>query len=373
MWIDANFDCGNIDVVSDDDPSNIRLKIKRDAGSTHAQWFYFRVLGAAGKKCFFNIINAGDASYPEAWPNGSIVVSNDRKFWQRQATSFDGATLSFEITCEAETLYVALSPPFTDDQHQSHIGRALSSKFCRLNAVIPTIKGRPIELLQIGDISTQLRRVWIIARQHPGEPMAEWYIEGLLDRLLDPKNDVAKRLRRACSFFIVPNMNPDGSTAGHLRTNAAGVDLNRAWALPSVDTSPEVHGVLGVMEQFGVDVFLDIHGDEELELVFAAGCEGNPSYTKRLADADQRFRALYHKANPDFSTESGYVPDAPGAADLSIACNQVGERFGCLSLTIEIPFKDNAKKRDPIEGWSAPRSKALGASVLTALADFFGI
>ena len=288
-------------------------------------------------------------------------------------TSFDGETLSFEIKCEAETLYVALCPPYADDQHQTLIGRALSSEFCHLNAVIPTVQRRPIELLQIGNVSPQSRRVWIIARQHPGEPMAEWYVEGLLDRLLDRDDDVANRLRQMCCFFVVPNMNPDGSAAGHLRTNAAGVDLNRAWASANVETSPEVHGVLAAMEQSGVDLFLDIHGDEELAFVFAAGCEGNPGYTKDLANADQRFRALYQKANPDFSTENGYTPDAPGAADLSIACNQVAERFGCLSLTIEMPFKDTAKRPDPVEGWSASRSKALGASALTALADYFDV
>lgn len=35
-------------------------------------------------------------------------------------------------------------------------------------------------------------------------------------------------------------MNPDGSWRGHLRTNAAGANLNREWAKPSLETSPEV-------------------------------------------------------------------------------------------------------------------------------------
>src|SRR3546814_4092300 len=69
--------------------------------------------------------------------------------------------------------------------------------------------------------------VWLYARQHPGETMAEWWMEGALERLTDVADPVARSLRRKARFHIVPNMNPDGSFRGHLRTNAAGVNLNR--------------------------------------------------------------------------------------------------------------------------------------------------
>ena len=47
----------------------------------------------------------------------------------------------------------------------------------------------------------------------------------------------------------VPNMNPDGSWRGHLRTNAAGANLNREWAAPSAQRSPEVLLVRAKMDQ----------------------------------------------------------------------------------------------------------------------------
>ncbi len=55
------------------------------------------------------------------------------------------------------------------------------------------------------------RNIWILARQHPGEAMAEWFTEGLMRRLLEPQDQVSREaLEKAC-FWIVPNMNPDGS------------------------------------------------------------------------------------------------------------------------------------------------------------------
>src|SRR3546814_2121331 len=59
-------------------------------------------------------------------------------------------------------------------------------------------------------------------------------------------------------------MNPDGSFRGHLRTNAAGVNLNREWHAPSLERSPEVHHVLERMKRTGVDFAMDVHGDESI-------------------------------------------------------------------------------------------------------------
>ena len=70
--------------------------------------------------------------------------------------------------------------------------------------------------------------------------MAEWWIEGFLRRLTDRDDAIARRLLREAEFFVVPNMNPDGSWRGHLRTNASGANLNRCWANASMQASPEV-------------------------------------------------------------------------------------------------------------------------------------
>ena len=47
----------------------------------------------------------------------------------------------------------------------------------------------------------------------------------------------------------VPNMNPDGTWRGHLRTNAAGANLNREWDSPTPEHSPEVFYVRNKMDE----------------------------------------------------------------------------------------------------------------------------
>ena len=122
------------------------------------------------------------------------------------------------------------------------------------------------------------------------------------------------------------------------------------------------------MDKYGVDLFLDIHGDEEIPYVFTAGCEGNPGYTSRIAALEAGFREQLCHQTRDFQTLHGYTRDLPGQANMTLACNSVGQRFDCLSLTLEMPFKDHNDAPDPLTGWSAKRSRQLAKDVLSSIA-----
>ena len=59
------------------------------------------------------------------------------------------------------------------------------------------------------------------------------------------------------------------------------------------------------------------------------------------------------------------MPRASNSSDaLKLASKWVGHRFGCLSVTLEMPFKDNADAPAPRVGWNGARSKRLGEAVL---------
>jgi murein tripeptide amidase MpaA len=206
----------------------------------------------------------------------------------------------------------------------------------------------------------------MIARQHPGETMAEWFMEGMIQRLLDENDTVARALLEKAVLYVVPNMNPDGGIRGHLRTNAVGVNLNREWQTPSMEKSPEVFLVRERMLEIGVDMFLDIHGDEAIPYNFVAGSEGIPSYDEGMAELESAFKQALLTITPEFQDEIGYDKDEPGKANLTVGSNWVAEQFKCLSYTIEMPFKDNNSYPDPLYGWSPERSVLFGQDVLAA-------
>lgn len=367
MRITATFDAGNIEVVDASRPDDIHLRIRVDHGADHYQWFYFRVSDARGLALRMHLDNAKGSSFSPGWKDYQAVASYDRQRWFRVPTSFDGERVLIEHTPARDHVYYAYFAPYSLERHADLIGRCLADNAVRGEVLTSTLDGRDLDLLVIGEPTPARAVCWIIARQHPGETMAEWLVDGLLARLLDNADPIARTLRERAVFYVVPNMNPDGSFRGHLRCNACGANLNREWVSPSPARSPEVLAVRARMEATGVDFFLDVHGDEELPYNFVAGPDGVDNLEPRLRALQDDFEAALRALSPDFQSEYGYPPAAPGQANLTMASNYVAHAFGCLSLTLEQPFKDALSAPYPEVGWSPERARHLGAAVLGAL------
>jgi len=368
--IDAQFDSGNIEVLSVDG-ATARLAIPRDHLSEFRQWFHFRVVGAKGRELTLKIVDLATSAYPEGWPGYRACVSEDRDFWGRAETTYDkdadGGTLTITYTPASDIAWFAYFAPYSMERHHDLVAEAAASEGVSCRTLGTTLDGQAIDCLEMGDGETQ---VWLYARQHPGESMAEWWMEGALECLTDPADPLARALRQRCSFHVVPNCNPDGSRRGHLRTNAVGTNLNREWHEPTPEKSPEVLAIRNAMDATGVDFAMDVHGDEAIAANFLAGYEGIPSWTDELGAKFYRFEQILARRTPDFQTAKGYAKSAPGTANLSMSTNQLAERFGATAMTLEMPFKDNDDLPDAAQGWSPERCKLLARDCLASLLEW---
>ncbi|KPA90433.1 M14-type cytosolic carboxypeptidase [Pseudomonas sp. RHF3.3-3] len=373
LKISSDFDSGNIQVLDASNPQHLLLAIEPDTRSQHFQWFHFKVEGLQpGQSYTFELTNASQSSYNKAWTGYRAAASHDHQDWFRTDTRFDGESLHIQFQAKQPQAWFAYFEPYSRERHDRLVEQALTHAGSELLAIGKSAEGRDIQLLRKGNGDAGKRKVWLIAQQHPGEHMAEWFMEGVIERLQNRDDSEMNALLDAADLYLVPNMNPDGAFHGHLRTNAMGQDLNRAWQNASPEISPEVFFVQQQMAQYGVDLFLDIHGDEEIPYVFTAGCEGNPGYTPRIAELEQHFRSHLSALTRDFQTTHGYTRDLPGEANMTLACNSVGQQYDCLSLTLEMPFKDNDDAPDARTGWSGKRSAQLGKDVLSSIADIVG-
>lgn len=366
MHISSQFDSGNIAVVRADSAEDIVVKINNDNQSEFYQWFHFRLTGEAFVTHNITITELAKSAYPAGWKEYNVLASYDRQNWFRVSSEFEGDNLSFSLTLEQSSVYFAYFIPYSYERHLDLIHDAQMALNCEHRFLGLTLDGRDMSMLVIGEEEPSKKKIWITARQHPGETMAEWCAEGLIYRLLDEQDGVARSLLDQAVFYVIPNMNPDGGARGHLRTNAVGTNLNREWATPSADKSPEVLYVLNAMNEIGVDMYLDLHGDEALPYNFVAGSEGIPGYSARMKDLEDSFKAALLAATPEFQDTFGYAKDKPGEANLTVASNAVAHKFDCLAYTVEMPFKDNADLPDSTYGWSVQRSRQLGEDLLVA-------
>ncbi|NOZ41563.1 MAG: carboxypeptidase family protein [Alphaproteobacteria bacterium] len=369
MKISHNFDAGNIEVVTAENSGNIRLRIRKDHQSDFYQWFCFRLTGGRGQLCAMTIENAAGAAYPEGWTDYQACASYDREHWFRVSTVFHDGEITLQHIPESDSIYYAYFAPYSMERHHSLVSQAAADEKVRLQVIGETLDGQDIDLLTIGDMAVGKKVIWIIARQHPGETMAEWLVEGLLERLLDDEDALSHSLLNKAVFYVVPNMNPDGSRRGHLRTNACGANLNREWQNPSLEHSPEVFHVRGKMDETGIDLVLDVHGDETLPHNFIACFEGITDPDMARLDLAYGYQRQLMQANPDFQMTQGYPKEASGTANMTIGTNQLAQRFQAVAMTLEMPFKDTLENPDSEHGWSPERCRKLGRSNLDALAS----
>jgi len=370
LFIDAGFDSGNIDVLGIAG-NTARLAIRRDNASEFFQWFHFRVSAPAGEDVVLKLTGLAASAYPGGWPDYNACVSEDRDYWTRAASSYDkdedGGTLTIRYLPAGGVFWVAYFAPYSMERHHDLIAEVASTEGVDYVRLGTTLDGQPIDCLEMGEGSTQ---VWLYARQHPGETQAEWWMEGAIECLIDPADPVARALRAKCRLHIVPNCNPDGSRRGHLRTNAVGTNLNREWAEPTSERSPEVLAIRSRMDETGVDFAMDVHADEAIPAVFLAGFEGIPSWKEEQGADYYRYQAILDRRTPDFQTKLGYPKAPAGRANLTMSTNQLAERFGAVAMTLEMPYKDLASFPEPEQGWSPERCKLLGRECLAALVEW---
>lgn len=366
MRIFKDFDGGNIAVIGKPTKDLIRLNIEKDNASDFYQWFYYGVEDAKSITLNMHIENVKDSAFPKGWEGYSACASYDNETWFRVPTHYEDDVLKILHTPSHDTVYYAYFAPYPMARHHALIEQFKCYDGVSHEVLGQTLDGQDMDLLIFGRGD---KVIWVDARQHPGETMAQWWMEGFLGRMLGGECTHAKTLLSKATFYVVPNMNPDGGVRGNLRTNAAGANLNREWGVATMERSPEVALVMAKMKETGVNMSLDVHGDEALPYNFIAGAEGVPGFSGREQKLLDQFLQAYKDATPAFQTEYGYPVTAPGQAKLVYATTWVAHTFKCLSMTLEMPFKDDANHPDPDFGWSAERSAQLGHDVIPAIYD----
>lgn len=378
--VGSGFPGGSIEVVSAASPDDIQLRLVKDPGGKWYGHYHFRVTGAKGLNCRFRILDVANLApdyaaivarrggqYSGPWDNTGPHISYDRENWFRVPGRLENGDYLIEHRPEYDICYYAEWAPYSVERELNFLAKCQLSARVRAGSVGKTVMGADIDLITINEGEGPRRTCWIVARQHPGETMSGYFLEGFLRRMLDEHDPVVRQLLAQATFYVVPNMNPDGSARAHTRVNGAETDLNRQWSEPDAAACPEVYCVRQKMEQTGVDFFMDCHGDNELPCVFLAGPLEIPSRSQRLARLFKQFEIAWSNASPDYEMGHPYPGGAPAQANMACAWNWVAERFDCLGVLLEQPYKDTSWAQDPLRGWSPQRADRLGASLVTAL------
>lgn len=117
--------------------------------------------------------------------------------------------------------------------------------------------------------------IFISARVHPAETMAQWMFDGILDFLLQLDDPRATALRDRFVFKLVPLVNPDGVARGYQRTDTWGQNLNRCYMAPTPTREPTVYAIREALLDWHktgrLAMYFDLHAHTSRENAFLFG------------------------------------------------------------------------------------------------------
>ena len=193
-----------------------------------------------------------------------------------------------------DTVYIAHCYPYTYTRLQGFLKQieadpARKHLLQRKN-LCQTVAGNNCDYLVISDFNNgkEKKGVFLTSRVHPGEPMASYMIQHIIEYLLG-NSAVAKVLRENFLFKIVPMLNCDGVIVGNYRTNLSLVDLNRQWIEPSRKQHPTIYHtkqhIKRMKEERDFLLYCDFHGHSRRKNAFMYGCNKDVSKKEQIFPA----------------------------------------------------------------------------------------
>jgi hypothetical protein len=238
-----------------------------------------------------------------------------------------------------------------------------------------SINGLPIHQLQLGSGTI---KVLMWSQMHGNETTTTKALVDFIPWLLEANQ---ASLLTTFSFFIIPQLNPDGAKV-YTRENANGIDLNRD---AQKQTEPESKALSTQYRKIQPDFALNLHGQRT---IYGAGKQGNAASLSFLAPAADNERSLTPARERAMKAIAAIyraleddLPQGIGRYDDSFNPNCVGDAFtqaGTPTILFEAGHYPNDYQREISRKFIYKSFKALFLHLYhtdkeTEVTDYFRI
>lgn len=242
MKVLNNYDGSSINIEKIDQSSNrAYLKLKDENGKA-CHYYNFIVENDADIDGTVYILNNNKSIYYSKNSFTPFVYENEK--WKKLTKDKYEVTESFIrfIISPKSKIELSLAPRYTEVD---------LIDYCTSNG----LKYKNETLLKVELGNPNKPTIFIVGRQHPGETLSSFFIEGIINAIL-----TKKELQENFHFLIYPIVNKKGVKHGNHRY-VDGIDFNRSW---NNNNPPEEITYLK-KELHSVEVlncFIDVHNDE---------------------------------------------------------------------------------------------------------------
>jgi len=361
--IRTDFPGGNVVVVKAE-PGAVQLAPDLRGGMP---WFYWYFEATADRPGRVNFI------FPEkvaGFVNGAIgyqgpAVSHDHgRTWQWMGTDdVQGNAFRYQFTKANEKVRLAVTMPYVEADYARFIkGHAANPHLAR-SVLTKSLKGRPVELVQIGKPGPGVRAVLLVCRHHACETMASFVFEGFLAAALSD-TPAAVEFRRKYVLYAVPFVDRDGVEDGDQGKNRKPHDHNRDYGEGSL--YPEIDAIEKLADSRNIQFLQDFHCPtlrmEDHQVMYFVGSKDTPAGNEENV---RKYARMIKEGLPPNSPHGPLVWLQKRAA--KAAGDNCNDHFAfregaIMASTIEIPFAP------PKATMNATQARGIGQAMLKAWA-----
>jgi hypothetical protein len=236
MNIHADFECGNIRFLKQEENDIYLTNEMRGTVRDKAYYWAFCVEGAAGKTLNFHLDHEWVGPYGAA-------VSHDLIDWGWTETSLDGASFSYTFGENEDKVYFAHDLIYTP----SRMNALLDELGIKSYAICKTLKGREVPAFKVGEGK---RNIILTSRHHCCESPGSWVLEGVIrEYVANPIEDT--------NIFVVPMVDFDGVKEGEQGKDRDPHDHNRDYIEDNI--YPEVGAIIDYAKDKDITYAVDFH------------------------------------------------------------------------------------------------------------------
>lgn len=351
LSVDCAFPGGNVKVCGIDDEAGMVSLDTDSRGDSDWFWSYFRVSGAAGRKIGFVFRKEAELQ-KRISRMGMLCSLDDGKTWAWTAPAGDQTNafaFCFDFPATAKRVRFATSYPYTKADLDAFVSSVPAGTTFRREILTTSRKGRPVDLLRLGDDPRAEWSLVLSARHHACESPASYVLEGFLLEMTD-RTSAGTWLRRHVHLVAVPFVDADGVEEGDQGKGRRPHDHNRDYVR---EIYPEVRAFKRLVRAEAETrkvVFFDLHaptvrGTDERprhDNVFTLGPYGEQAprwdaYRERLVEQtkDEPIRYLAQWDEP-WMVDYNVPPKDPTLLQSRLWAQTVSNVY--LSSCWEIPF-----------------------------------
>lgn len=320
MKIISNYDGSSIDILSYDDNTNsIQLSLKKEKDD-YGQYYNFIAENTKNIKGTIFIKNIRLSKYYE---KNSIYLPYQRfsSNWKKiNSDQFSVTDDTIKIIINPnEKVEISLVPRYTQENLDEFTKTLENYNFIN-------IRQDSLTKIEIGN--TKNPTVFVIGRQHPGETLSSFFIEGMINSIIKNK------LYNKYHFVFYPIVNTLGVKNGcHRYVN--GIDFNRSW---NVNNPPnEIKYLKEELNLYKIKYFIDVHNDEITPINYIRA-DGN------LPKKQFYNLKVLKSMSPFYRMIRGIIKQRK-IIDVhsKTAREYVRKKFKCISILVELSMKEDYK------------------------------